>query len=331
MSARIALAAARTFCAACFTLALAALFAAPAAASVLLYDYNLVVGGDLVSTSNIRGKTVVGGSVTGANSADFAQGLNAADNSGVVTLLVGGDIATGNPLNIGAGDVRTGGSVSRILNFNGGGTLTSGDPTAPAAAQSIIDQIAPASDYYAGLTADSSVSPAGTQPAAVKFTATPGADNVAVFEVDAARFSDSKSQQYELLFGAGVDANTLFVFNVSGSSVTFNQGNFVGDFNNASRRPNMIWNFYEATTIDFDRMWNGTVLAPLADLTIRNNVEGSVFVGGDFDQRGEVHFPLFAGPTPPSPPPPGGEVPEPAAMLVWAMLGVTLGGVLRRR
>ena len=34
-------------------------------------------------------------------------------------------------------------------------------------------------------------------------------------------------------------------------------------------------------------------MAPYASLRSGSSIDGSVFIGGDFDQRGEVHLPLF--------------------------------------
>lgn len=87
----------------------------------------------------------------------------------------------------------------------------------------------------------------------------------------------------------------------------------------------VIWNFVNATRIDFTRMVHGSVIALDALVTNTTPIEGSMAVGR-FDQGGEVHLGTYAG---------GnsllGVVPEPA---VWAQLIVgfgLVGAFMRRR
>ena len=118
---------------------------------------------------------------------------------------------------------------------------------------------------------------------------------MAVLNVDSALFSDPQSQQYDLNIDPGVD---LMIVNVVGTTVNFTQGNFTGVFSDPVIWPHLIWNFVDADSISLQRAWFGSIIAPHANLTSSTSIDGSVFIGGDFDQRGEVHLPLFRGKRP---------------------------------
>lgn len=123
-------------------------------------------------------------------------------------------------------------------------------------------------------------------------------------------------------------ANTV-VINVKGTSID-TDFNFVGD--NATKlawADNVIWNFYEATTVTIDRAFWGSVLAPLATATNTSEITGTA-VFAKFNQNAQMHIPGYGG-TYEFPPPPTGAVPEPAT---WAMMILgfgAAGSMIRRR
>jgi choice-of-anchor A domain-containing protein len=127
----------------------------------------------------------------------------------------------------------------------------------------------------------------------MRFIATPGLDGVAVFSISASTLTSSLVQQYELVTGGA----TSIVINVTGSSASFNAGNFVGNWQNAAVRATTIWNFSQATSLTIDRNFNGAILAPSAHLTNSTAIDGSVFVGS-MTQNGEVHLPGYTGVVP---------------------------------
>jgi choice-of-anchor A domain-containing protein len=153
------------------------------------------------------------------------------------------------------------------------------------------------------------------------FNAVAGPGNVAVFSMDSGTFSDPFSQQYELSMGADVG---LIVVNVAGTSINFTQGNFTGAFNLPATRPLLIWNFPDATAINLDRSWTGSLIAPNATLRNTTSIDGSVFIGGDFYQSGEVHLPLYNGRVPDA------AVPEPATIALTS-IGLLTAAIWRRR
>ncbi len=109
----------------------------------------------------------------------------------------------------------------------------------------------------ASLAANSTTSIQGNQ---LVFNASPtGPGNVAVFDVTAANVFGNSS-----LASLSVTANgaSAIVINVSGTNVVWNNGmNEIGALLSNSLRETVIWNFYQATSIELDRNFNGALLA----------------------------------------------------------------------
>ncbi len=275
-----------------FVLAVAGLAACSLSSSAaILNDFNLIVLHNLDSTSEVEGRTFVGGNVTNANSSNYGTKLTPASSYlGTDVLTVVGNINSGNALQLQAGNLRLGGSLGRTINYNGGGHLIS-DPGVSSQLAGVSGALSGASSSMFALTTDSTASIPSGQPGPLVFNCTPGGDGLAVFSVSAAQvFSNSLVQSLDISFNGA----SAVVINVAGATVNFNQGNMVGSFNTAFARANVVWNFFQATSITFDRAMNGAVLAPLA--TVQNNtvIEGSTFVSAS-NQRGEVHLPGYTG------------------------------------
>lgn len=81
-------------------------------------DYNLIVLKDLQSSSQVQGKTFVGGNLSGGSSNYFT---NPGSQAGGTALTVGGSV-TGGAKNINnGGSVKVGGNLASGANMNGGG------------------------------------------------------------------------------------------------------------------------------------------------------------------------------------------------------------------
>ena len=288
----------------------------PVAVASLIGDYNLIVTHNLRSSSEVEGRTLVGGNINGitGSSSNYGIHLDAGEYSGVDTLIVGGDINT--TINLNAGHARIGGSVQGI-NANNGSTWQQGDSTVAAEVAAATTAISSLSQHLYTFGGDS-VSLPGSQPSGVNFNASPGSNGIAFFEIPNGNnlFNNDKVQQMSLSLGSA----DFVVMNVGGTSINWNHGNMVGDFVTEQGRSRVLWNFYEATYLDMkSRGFNGSLLAPLSFLRVEGVVEGSVFVKS-FRQMGEVHLPLFATDTfPEIPDPPGPAVPEPAGFVVGLM------------
>ena len=268
---------------------------AGSASASVLNQYNLMVMGNLTSTSEVEGRTFVGGNLGGPAS-NYATQLNPQAHLLIDTLLVGGNITAGN-VNVNAGNVRRSGARFGNMNMNGGGT-ESVDAAVAGLVAPYSATLSNISSHLASLTTNSTVSLPGQQPSAATFNANPGGpSNLAVFSINASDlFSNGMVQQINL----NANGASSIVINVYGGNVVYNTGNFVGAWHDQSVRATTIWNFVDATSIDLQRQINGAILAPNASLTNNTAIEGSVFIGGSFTQNGEVHLPGYEGyvPTP---------------------------------
>ncbi len=301
------------------TSVLASLLSAGASAG-LINDYNLIVTGNLNSTSNVHGRTWVGGSLTTTASDYGTQLTPSANYTGVDVLRVGGNIFGGN-INLQAGTLRRAGTRSGNVNLNGVGSAEIVDASLAAQSATLSSQLMAYSSAFQAMGANSTVTMPSGQPGPAKFIATPSTPGgTAVFFISnpSALFSSSLVQQIELV----VNSASAIVVNVAGTTINVNGGNFVGAWSQAFARANTIWNFYEATTLNIDRNFNGAVLAPLATLTNTTNIDGSVFVK-NMTQRGEVHMPMYSGAD-------GVPVPLPTGAGL-AVAGLALVGMRRRR
>lgn len=305
----------RFYCAASCTLALSStvLFTDVSAQNLTaLSEYSVIVSGDLNTSSDIEGRTLVGGNLTGSNSANFGLRLQNLVPSSLFTLQVAGNIESGNSINLNAGSIELGGTIERNVNFNGGGTLVSNPGVSYDA---VFDQLSAASATLANLETNSSANIPTSRPGPLNFIANPDENGTAVFSFDGSDiFSNSNVQQIDLELNFAENV----IFNISGTDINFDNGNFVGAFTDFEVRESVIWNFYEAETINFQsRNVKGQVLAPNATVITQGNIDGSIFAE-NFTTSAEVHLPTFNGTL----------VPEPSSTAMFGLACLTL--VFRR-
>lgn len=268
-----------------------------------LKDYNVITIGDFSTNSDVEGRTLVGGNFTGSNSSTLGMKLQGKVSSTDKVLSVRGNISSGNPINLNAGSVEVGGSIlgNRKINYNGGGSLLNGYTTNFTA---IVQSLEQASALLEGYGANSTVIIPAAQPAAYKFNANPDSNGLAVFSITGeGLFGNNKAQQIEM----NANGASSIIINVSGTNIVWNAGNIVGDLTKDALRDNVVWNFYEATSINFGaHNMHGDILAPLAHITSQGPIDGSVFAKS-ITTTGEMHL----------------IVPEPSSALL-GMLGAGL-------
>ncbi len=278
----------------------------------------LVIGGNSVGWNiNAAGATFdVGGNVVGNM------------NANAIIYNVGGNL---NGINTVSGTVvNAGGAVtgnlngSPVINANlgtGWNAAATSDVTAAKLTKLDADMKA-LSSLLAGLTIvsnPSSITPGAQGPT---FNAVDSGAGYALFNVSPADFGP------ELFFNSST--TSPIIVNVSGTNINWTS-NAVSGYTEALNRQ-IIWNFYEATNIFFDRIVYGSVLAPYAHITNTTPIEGSV-VAASLRMNGEIHLGTYDLGTPfiTDPNPPVGGVPEPAT---WAMLIAgfgMVGAAVRRR
>lgn len=343
------------------TLAAAACVAAPVAATPidglqLMRELNLIVLGDASTRHDVEGKSYVQGNLTGSGNYNIGGGGNqTASNRPVLT--VGGDISGGWKNVQGGGTILAGGNVSQV-NLNGGtytvragGSITGNQNQNRFEANADVD-IPMFGDTFSDLSlqlaalADTGGSTSLNGQTAVVNPAA-GVNGVAVFNLgDVSQLLSGGGHIISsVAFGKDADLMDTIVMNVGGTSFSFDD-NFLGGGNFATQdniAENVIWNFYEATTLNFNREFFGSILAPLARVTNQNAINGTV-VAKSAALNGEVHLGTYQGTqltfSDPVPPPggfippeesPSGEVPAPGALGLLALALIGSAAVRRRR
>lgn len=272
-------------------------------------SYAVVVGGDYVvpdgGGAESEGRALIGGDL-------IVDKLYALSESGGGTFVIGapGDaIVVGGSVS-GSGTLSSGANnTSGTYNIVSGGTNTvainNGNPiensaTLPADASEMLAQGACAStgmkDGTVTGTADFAFG-AGT------FTGTNAP--VEVFNISGADL-DPGFQGTASFADNTIAPDATIIINVSGTNVTLNHALLAGRINDPNNTTgdtdavvhNVIWNFYEATDLTIASAANGTILAPLANITVDNNINGRVYAGGNLTHSGsgtEIHNYSFIG------------------------------------
>lgn len=116
----------------------------------------------------------------------------------------------------------------------------------------------------------------------------------------------------------GGDGNETVIINVTGTTVTSKYNGV-----NYARKNRLVWNFADATQLNIDNAFYGSILAPKATINQKFNIEGNL-IANSWTTTGspELHFGIgktFDGDMP---------VPEPVSM---AALGLGLVGLIARR
>lgn len=235
----------------------------------VLAQWNIVTSGDLEKINDIGGNTFVGGNLVVPNSFTAASAGNSIPASDV-SLAVGGNIDGGGPINVNGGSVAVGGTIegSRTINMNSHGTITLGNPAAVPA--SPVSQIVLASQYWSTLVSNSRESAAANGQ--LDFNCS-GSSSLAVFNVNASEMFGSGYQGFTLRPSAGTSE---VIINISGANVNWASGNFFSQFNSGYWDGRVLFNFFNATTVNLSGQIGGYVVAPNANLTEDNDIDGGV-------------------------------------------------------
>lgn len=312
--------------------------AAPMSAAEILGLFNGVTQGDFISSQEVEGRLYVGGNLTGGT---LQVGFKDVPASPLDELIVEGNsnIGTINAQN--GSDVTIGGAATGTIELNGGtqGTRTAriggafgglANQGTVLSNQAVMDPnfadrfpdidfsaLKAEADFFATLT--------GTAFDTSDFNNKKiiGAPDDSGLSVHSASLADLSGGSYSI----DLNSATTVLINVSGTTGSFGMNLLGGTFATAE---NVIWNFYEATSITVDTAIVGSILAPLADMSgFGGSTEGSVIARSINLSNGELHSRAFEGelPTASNPTTP---VPVPAAL---PLLLAGLGGlaILRQR
>jgi choice-of-anchor A domain-containing protein len=307
-----------------------------------LQEWNLISFGNFTSYNHVDGRVLVGGNFTAGNNFTIQNNNVPASSYGTGALTVGGSAQLRGSINAGGG-IDVGGSVSGNFNNNGNNVVTYGGSNSAFANNTSFQQgpvdftstlnsqtndikqsLVGLSQNLAALANTGNVALGGDQN---NQTLTVTGSGLSVFNMTEAEF-EGASQNQQLLVTLPSDAT--LVINVAGTDIDFNR-----NFNRFSGDNRVLFNFYEAETIDIGRQFSGSVLGVFADITGGNsgNIDGTV-VGNNVWQNanGEIHNNYFQGDlSGVGSSGPVSTAPEPAT---WAMLILgfgLVGAMLRRR
>jgi len=313
------------------------------AAPIQLHSGNVLVGG-IVNTSfnnsgggNITVGDTVTGAITNTNGGDITIGGQA---TGIINNVGGGNITVSGSItnilnNQNGGDIIVGGDIVYAYNNEGGGTATvagyhNGGVSSPVSlpevslginVQDIRTRFEILSTELSTLSTNGIIEAGNllTPDNESGITLTPPGETAApneilVFNVDAS-FFDGDVPTFS-------NSDITTVVNVAGANFTIKDFDFGDEFEN------VVFNFYEAVTLDIDSVFGASILAPFADTENTSEIKGSL-VTNNYINSGIVSPPVFEGDLTPWEPEPPVTVPVPAS--AWLFFSALVGMAIFRR
>lgn len=301
----------------------------------LLTTFNVITMGNFASTSDVQGNLLVGGSTSGNGilASQFPAGTLPAPPAGYGQVNIfqnnsGTWAETTQHVFVGGTNTGNFGAVTPTIGYTFPGA--GGVPEQPTNAQTF------ATDIWAPLTALSTslgglASNSTFNPATGMFTTNVAAGTPAVWDLTAAQLQSATANlSFPSCFGSvgGMLPTCDGVVNVTGN---FNSGTIT--FNPLFPLRGVIFNFVDATTLDFGNGWETSILAPSANIEVTGGfLEGTVVaasIGATAPIGHEIHNFLFdcsdnlcTVTTP---------VPEPGSLAVLVTSLVGLGVLYHRR
>lgn len=289
-------------------------------------DYNLILTGDFnVSggSGHVEGTSFIGGNLV--NGSIFAQHVS--NSSKADTVKVVGNVTGNSSMHIEAGYLAYGGTTN-VTGTNAWNGICHGagisqnsdcfkhvtDGSLAAEKQALVTELGWESNYFKALATTPNTSITGDSNNK-SFNYTGGATDLVVFNIAP---TDLANVNWSL--NKGNAAHVLI--NVTGSA--FNAGNaHVNGFQNDAN--SVLWNFSDATSLQFGDSWYGSILALNATINTGSNLNGAI-AAKTYVGNGEIHDYHWNFDTPAAP----AEVPEPGSLLLLT-LGAGLLAARRRR
>lgn len=249
--------------------------------------------------SEVEGSLYVGGNFNAGNTTTInPQAIPDGFLGG--TLVVGGNL--NGQINMQSGSTLVGGDITATFNNNGNGSVTTGG-TSVNINNTTVNENAVVSIDTTGIAADFNTLSQDL------VALNDGDFGFNVLDVDSSYFTGQAP-----MYAAG----TTTIINVSGMSLDTAGWNLNGIYQN------VLFNFYEAESVDINAAFGASILAPLATVENITSIEGTV-IALNYINSGELHPEHFTGDL-------SGvsAVPLPAAG--WLFLSALIGlGAARRR
>ena len=298
--------------------------------------------GNVTAGGGNSGDISAGGSVfiNGTNSGTINAGTGTVSINGTNTgtinnasaaVKINGD--TGN-VSINNAPLTYSGNKTGSVNATGSSTVTHASVTlaAPASplgafAATFKDTLTALSTSLKNVAADGKSTAAsglvsGTQTETI--TARPNASGQAVLAVNTSYFQPNSNVVINLNGATSVIIN-VNVDTCSGTTCNYTFASSTHFMNDAAYADKVVWNFANATGLNFNTMFGGTVLAPLASVTNVTPIEGTL-IAASFTGGGELHSYSYTGSFPSSG---STSVPEPSSALLFGLAFAALSA--RRR
>ncbi len=264
-------------------LAAAPIHAAPLSIGEMIQRYNIITTGNATLAKEIEGRTWVGGTATIPQTIQF--GFNTVIPVSDYSLIAGNGIISNSVQNVNQGSVLTRLPTTVQFNMNSQGVVRTGEAAYSAFQADVGWTTATLAAGFSSLSSQlDAMLVNGTVNASDfnNFTIT-GNSSSAISVVDINATSLAAARGITL----APNGSQLVIVNVHGTSGTF-QANFLGGSLAAAR--NFLWNFVDATSVNLSGpRWNGTVLAPFADVNAQRGIEGGMFSSG-LTLSDEAHY-----------------------------------------
>lgn len=260
-------------------------------------DWNLIVRHDIaLSTSEVDGSALIGGSLLNGTSNYAVRTVTSASGDG---LAIGGMLTSPARVqvnNSGNFRINSSASIQGTANINGGSTVF--DAGVAAQAASLADQAASASAFLSGLATTGTITGDANNANFIATSTVIDGMNVAVFNITSDQF-----QQYGTL-GLSMSGADSVIINIaadaSGHVDLTAPPNLVGDFSQANSS-RILWNAYDATSVTVNNNLNGALFAAGASLDLLGGgINGTVVVDSIDAQLAEIRLSTYEGyvPTP---------------------------------
>ncbi|MEP1445588.1 MAG: choice-of-anchor A family protein [Paraglaciecola sp.] len=275
-------------------------------------SYNLIVKNDLAINSDIQGKIFVGGNVNKAdqNNKNLIVGDKLGISSSVDAVTIVGDINNIETVRTFNGHNIIYGGNAGASNFEGGSANQVNQGNLQSEFDTLWAQVENDSEYFENLEKNADYHRTHQDKRGV-FENDNSVD-LNVFEIDKS-FLEKQNGEHDFQ----TNLNVPVVINVAGTGTINIISKPLGGFATTATAVNVLWNFYEATEVNFNAgSWYGSVLAPLAVVNLKGgNIDGSV-AALSFNGESQLHHALYSYSPPPSKP--ISEVPAPASTLIIA-------------